>query len=443
MKKQLLYPCLALLPLMASAQTLLENFDDITTLTAAGWTITNQSTPVGTISWFQGSPAVFPAYNGADSSYIGVNFNSIAGSGEISNWLITPSVLVQDGDILSFRTRTSAGTQWNDRLEVRSSSGAMALPVGTTDVGSFTDLLLTINEGYDLSYPESWTRYEIVVAGVGPTPVPVNYALRYNVVDGGPTGTDSNFIGIDALFIGNPDDEPGEEPIVLCTPVLDCTDGDVITNVTFGSINNETTCSPNGYGDFTGMSTTVQAGAAHPISVTVGDGWASESVSVWIDYDNSSSFDQNEFTYIGTGTDEALSGSIMIPAGTPAGTYRMRVRVAAVGASTATWDMACDDSQGYGETEDYTVIVDIGSGISAPLASDFAYWPSLMTDVLNIRTSKEIASVAVHNLVGQQVLTVESFTKGQLNVSNLQTGAYIFRVTLKGGEVRTFKAIKE
>src|SRR5690606_14951286 len=36
-----------------------------------------------------------------------------------------------------------------------------------------------------------------------------------------------------------------------CEPDLDCTDGDLITNVTFQEIDNDTACSPNGYGNYT------------------------------------------------------------------------------------------------------------------------------------------------------------------------------------------------
>jgi hypothetical protein len=147
-----------------------------------------------------------------------------------------------------------------------------------------------------------------------------------------------------------------------CEPELDCTDGDLITNVTFQEIDNDSSCSPNGYGNYTHLVATGTAGETYPISVTVGSGWAYESVSVWVDYNNNFVFEQNEFTYIGTGSGSNVVGEITIPAGTADGQYRMRVRVAAVGEGSATWDMACDETQGYGETEDYTLQVGEGSG---------------------------------------------------------------------------------
>ncbi|MDO5656188.1 MAG: GEVED domain-containing protein [Flavobacteriaceae bacterium] len=148
-----------------------------------------------------------------------------------------------------------------------------------------------------------------------------------------------------------------------CIPALDCTDNDMITSVTFGDISTTSGCSPNGYADNTSMSTTVETGNSYTIAVGVGDGWMNESVSVWIDFNNNFIFETSEFTYIGTGSNNIVSGSISIPSSVEPGEYRMRVRVAAVGASTATGDKACDvEVDYYGETEDYTVIVILGDG---------------------------------------------------------------------------------
>lgn len=205
MKKILLSSLVACLPFFGFGQILSEGFDDITNL--SGWTMTNQSSPIGSTDWFQGNATVFGSHSGADTSYIGANFNNTAGSGTISNWLITPTVEVKDGDTLSFWTRTATGSIWDDRLEVRSSQGSMTLPNGASGVGSFTNVLLVINDNYSLSYPEEWTNYLIVVSGVGETPVSMNFAFRYNVLNGGPSGSVSNFIGIDDVLIEAADDE--------------------------------------------------------------------------------------------------------------------------------------------------------------------------------------------------------------------------------------------
>lgn len=189
----------------AQTTLLAETFDNITSLTT--WTLTNQSVPVGSTGWFQGNPAVFPAQTGATNSYIGANFNNTTGANTISNWLITPQVLVQDGDVLKFWTRTSTGAAFPDRLEVRSSVGAVTVPSGATGVGSFTNVLLTINSTLvagPTGYPDVWTEFTITVAGVSATPVAANFAFRYFVTSGGPAGDNSNFIGIDTLSLVRP-----------------------------------------------------------------------------------------------------------------------------------------------------------------------------------------------------------------------------------------------
>ncbi len=171
-------------------------------------------------------------------------------------------------------------------------------------------------------------------------------------------------------------------PAAYCMPALDCTDNDMITNVTFAGINNETTCSPAGYGDFTAITTTdpVLAGSSYPISVTVGTGWPYENVSVWIDYDMNDVFDASEFTYVGNLIDVAsgltLNGTIAIPAGTPNGNYAMRVRVAAVGPDAADNTLACDEDQGFGESEDYTVVVGVAAPPTGCLTSPNGAYPS-------------------------------------------------------------------
>ena len=182
MKLNLLTLIFCIIPSLFFGQILEESFDDITDLESKGWIISNQSSPTGMIDWFQGNTAVFDSHNGEANAYIASNYNSVDNFGTISNWLITPTVSVRDGDVLSFWTRTSTGSTWNDRLEVRSSQGAMTLPSGATDVGSFTNVMLIINDDYDLTYPDYWFKYELEITNVGDEPVDMNFAFRYNVV---------------------------------------------------------------------------------------------------------------------------------------------------------------------------------------------------------------------------------------------------------------------
>jgi subtilisin-like proprotein convertase family protein len=203
--------------------TVTENFDDITLLPGAGWGQLNRSTTIGSTGWFQGNPATFPAHSGATNSYIGANFNNTTGVNTISNWLLTPEVELRNGTTLRFWTRTVNSPSFPDRLQVRLSTSGASMDVGvtSTDVGDFTELLLDINPGLTTSgYPNTWTEFEVTVSGLSATTTG-RFALRYFVTGGGPSGSNSDYIGIDTLAVEQPPaacDNPTDVPWLSSTP---------------------------------------------------------------------------------------------------------------------------------------------------------------------------------------------------------------------------------
>ena len=183
----------------ASAASLSEGFD---IAPPAGWTTVNSSQPLGTVGWFQGNPAVFTALSGAEDSYVGANFNSGGGVAEISNWLITPTLSFDNGDVVSFFTRTIGGSTYPDRLELRFSDvGGTDVGATAASVGSFTTLLLEVNPTLATGgYPEDWTMFSATISGLSGT-TDGAIAFRYVVSNGGPFGSNSNYIGIDSFSI--------------------------------------------------------------------------------------------------------------------------------------------------------------------------------------------------------------------------------------------------
>ena len=183
----------------------------------------NLSSPVGTTGWFQGNSTVFPAQAGAATSYIGANFNNTTGANTISNWLLTPTVTLQNGATLKFWTRTVDAPQFSDRLQVRMSTAGASTNVGATptSVGDFTTLMLDINPTYvPTVYPNVWTQFTVTVSGVA-SPTQGRLAFRYFVENGGPTGANSDYIGIDSVqFSGvcGPTPTPTATPTGTLTP---------------------------------------------------------------------------------------------------------------------------------------------------------------------------------------------------------------------------------
>ncbi len=225
------------LALNSFAQSYTESFDDISLLGGSGWVIQNNSTPVGSISWFQGTattatptPGPFNSYTGAANSYIGVNFNSTGSTGTISNWLITPNRTLRNGDVFTFYTRKptiGAGqTDYPDRLEVRLSTNGASTNVGSgaAGLGDFTTLLLSINPTLTTNvYPQVWTQFTITISGL-PAPTSGRIAFRYFVTGAGSLGTNSDYIGIDQVVY---------TPYVC--PAFTMTPGGALTGGTAGS----------------------------------------------------------------------------------------------------------------------------------------------------------------------------------------------------------------
>jgi PEP-CTERM motif len=185
----------------ASATTLLaENFDNVANLVPSGWSVVNNSAPAGTTDWFQGNAGVFSAQSGAADSYVAANFEAAGFGGNISDWLISPELTLNNTDTISFWARTESGSIAPDRLELRLSLNGASTNVGATDssVGDFSTLLLTINPALAPGgFPENWALFQATISGLG-GPTAGRFAFRYNVSD---TSVNGDYIGIDTVRV--------------------------------------------------------------------------------------------------------------------------------------------------------------------------------------------------------------------------------------------------
>lgn len=179
------------------ATSFTQNFDDIggtttngqsagANLEALGWFLLNDSTNLGPEDWFQGN-ATIPALSGG---YIATNFFAGSSTGQISNWMMLPTATLNNGDTLTFFTRT-ATHDFSDRLQVRLSTSG-----NSTAASAFSTVLLDINPTeLQTGYPLAWTQFTVTLSGLtGPTSG--RLALRYFAQD---ITTSGNFIGIDTL----------------------------------------------------------------------------------------------------------------------------------------------------------------------------------------------------------------------------------------------------
>jgi hypothetical protein len=204
------------------------------------------------------------------------------------------------------------------------------------------------------------------------------------------TTTENKYVGIQAitnavngttpsLYIDDISIIENTTSPITCTPAgnLNCTLDDYISNVTFNTLNNTSTCGSGGYTNYTTtgtQTTTVATGSTYTFNLSVGAGTGTHGAGVWIDFNQNGSFsDAGEFFLISNAINPNTTKtiSIPIPAGASAGTTRMRVRYAFNTTVTSGAGMSCTMSGTYGETEDYTI--SINSTCIAPTTQATAF----------------------------------------------------------------------
>lgn len=155
-------------------------------LEARGWVVLDEDGGGTTAAFYQGVASVFTAYEGPDTGYVAANFNGANPSGVIDQWLISPEITVAAGDTLKFWHRAPDGNSFDDSIYVRYSTTAGITP------GSFD---------------QTWGRYLVSETGwaqwVGTFnhSGAIRFAIQYFIFDGGPTGTYSNYIGLDLIEV--------------------------------------------------------------------------------------------------------------------------------------------------------------------------------------------------------------------------------------------------
>ncbi|MBE0638161.1 MAG: T9SS type A sorting domain-containing protein [Bacteroidales bacterium] len=199
----------------------------------------------------------------------------------------------------------------------------------TTNPQSFGNLM--INQSGSATF--SMTADEDIPAGHVTT-----LALNYS--------GDNGVSGIKYIELTFPD---------YCYPNANCSFGDGFTGFSLLTISNMNNgCSPNGYGDFTNLSTTLEPGQSYTVSWQTG--YNDQEACLWIDLNSDKEFDAdelliNDFNMASSGT--IYTTNFTVPESVMPGEKRLRIR--------ANWQNSaanpCSNFT-YGETEDYTVIIE-------------------------------------------------------------------------------------
>ncbi|MCX6274349.1 MAG: choice-of-anchor J domain-containing protein [Bacteroidetes bacterium] len=151
-------------------------------------------------TWFTGNGTVVPSHSGAVDSYVAANYQVVSGTNNIDSWLVLPSLNLATTDIISFWCTSPTGSTFPDSVKVMYSDAGDSVPEATSWV-------LVDN------FQASVTGWEQKIYNVPTASTTGRFAIRYAVVDGGPNGANSNYIGIDDLNVGAlPADDIGMVP---------------------------------------------------------------------------------------------------------------------------------------------------------------------------------------------------------------------------------------
>lgn len=221
-----------------------------------------------------------------------------------------------------------------------------------------------------------------------------------------------------------------------------------ITRVNIAGIDNASDInSTASYENFTAVTATVNRGETYATALEgyTGGPYA-DLFTAYIDWNRDGDFaDANETFDLGmivdsTGEDgQQATSTISVPADAVIGSTTMRI--------AKTYDLpsesACDPGSGFGQVEDYTLIVDEALATAAFDKEAFRYYPNPATTVLNISNNSAIESIIIYNLLGQAVISKSiGANSAQINLSQLSAGSYLVKAT-NGNTVKTFKILKQ
>lgn len=209
------------------------------------------------------------------------------------------------------------------------------------------------------------------------------------------------------------------------------------------------------------------------VQIYDGDPSAGGSV-IWGDLTNDI-LDHNEFTdvyrVLESNTGDTARMVQLVTATTPglsltAGTYWVQVSYEGFGTS-GPWappisilgqSETGNALQYTGTAQAWQALVDSGSGapqglpfqlygtpalsINDHVLDGFKFYPNPTNNIINLSANKNIESVALYNLLGQEVMTSTiGATSSEISLSGLSAGTYIMRVSVDG-QTGTFKVMK-
>jgi hypothetical protein len=217
-----------------------------------------------------------------------------------------------------------------------------------------------------------------------------------------------------------------------------------ISNVTMGSINSTSTAT--NYTDYTTLSTNVSTGTAYTINIAIGNAYTTDQIFIWCDWNHNGDFtDAGENVYSSATSAGPFTASITPPTGASTGNTRMRIRL--TDSSNGTNETPCGSSS-YGEVEDYTLNVSVGTGIESdskpfdnsgarPDAETFNVFPNPSNGNFTIQGVRE-GNYYLINEAGKliQIIPLNAQNNYTYKIEGVASGFYVISGQNKNGIVK-------
>jgi hypothetical protein len=158
-----------------------EEFEDFTAMQNKGWYMASysESDSLGTTAWYPGpygSTKTDTTFYGFFAYSYQITFTEYAysyvpaaNSGtSVSSWLMSPVLVVKNGDTISFFTRGDTTGVYTNRMQVLMDTlGTVNVGHELNSVGGFTSMLFDINPTQNPGgYPTTWKKYEYIFSGL-------------------------------------------------------------------------------------------------------------------------------------------------------------------------------------------------------------------------------------------------------------------------------------
>ena len=161
-----------------------------------------------------------------------------------------------------------------------------------------------------------------------------------------------------------------------CSATTTSTKYEYIKNVTMGTINNTTAATS--YTNYSTLSTNVTVGVATSITVAIGNGYTTDKVIIFCDWNNNGVFtDAGETVYTSAAGIGPFTTTITPPTTAVSGTIRMRIRLTDSGSGANL--TPCGVSS-YGEVEDYSLNIAAHSPAATAPTTDLTAGVTEMTE---------------------------------------------------------------